>query len=61
MIKEYNYWMRERSIKVVHKGSRYFLNNYQSTNIQPRPESYYEVNVLRKYSNLLNFNVYIYI
>lgn len=42
MIKEYKYWMRERSIKISHKGVEYKLNLYSPTNDKPRPESYSE-------------------
>jgi alpha,alpha-trehalase len=42
MIKEHKYWMRERSIKITHKGTEFKLNLFSPQNDQPRPESYSE-------------------
>ena len=42
MIKEYKYWMRERSVKINHNGIEYKLNLYSPVNDRPRPESYSE-------------------
>jgi alpha,alpha-trehalase len=42
MIKEYKFWMKERSIKITHRCLEYKLNIYNPDNDLPRPESYCE-------------------
>jgi len=42
LIKEYNFWMQERSVLVEHAGKTYITNRYKALADQPRPESFKE-------------------
>lgn len=42
MIKEYEFWMKERSVQVLFKSKEYKLNVYNPDTQKPRPESYAE-------------------
>jgi alpha,alpha-trehalase len=41
-IKEYEFWMRERSVEVIYNSRNFTLNKFNSDSIKPRPESYAE-------------------
>jgi alpha,alpha-trehalase len=38
--REYEFWMQERSVQLINKGTVYTLNLYNVTNDLPRPEAY---------------------
>ncbi|PVH98105.1 glycoside hydrolase family 37 protein [Periconia macrospinosa] len=40
--KEYDFWGKNRTVTLERAGRNYTLNNYEVSNTQPRPESYYE-------------------
>ena len=42
MIKEYEFWVNNRSVKVSFKSKEYILNIYNPDTLRPRPESYSE-------------------
>ena len=42
MIKEYEFWMKERSVKIKFNSKEYNLNVYNPDTQKPRPESYAE-------------------
>ncbi len=42
MIKEYEFWMKERSVAIKFKTKEYKLNVYNPDTQKPRPESYVE-------------------
>ncbi|CAJ0919672.1 18277_t:CDS:10 [Entrophospora sp. SA101] len=42
LIKEYNFWHRNKTIGINHQNKRYTLNYYNVYTDQPRPESYWE-------------------
>ena len=42
MLKEYSFWMEQRSVQISHRCKNYTLNVYNSDSERPRPESYFE-------------------
>jgi alpha,alpha-trehalase len=42
LVKEYEFFINNRTVKVERGGESYSLNHYAVLNTQPRPESYYE-------------------
>ena len=42
VVKEYEFWMSERSIKVTFGQNEFMLNVFSADNQKPRPESYSE-------------------
>ncbi|PSN69524.1 trehalose [Corynespora cassiicola Philippines] len=40
--REYDFWVKNRTVTLERAGRNYSLNHYAVSNTQPRPESYYE-------------------